>query len=184
MNHLHPTNGGTPLTIAAVIVVIASFLPWATLASPKISRDGLGEPQISLATSIWNGNHLPMTMQIPMTLVISAWNGNVEPIGLTLPNWLVVVAAVGVALIAWREASADWKAPTALPLALAGYGFTHASYFMAVLHTLDIPLNRKLTIGVGSPSTALAFATMLYLLLKHRRAISVKPSPPMWGGDQ
>lgn len=182
MNQAQSAGGKIPLTIAAVIVMIASFLPWATAAAnPIISQDGSVGPEISLSTSTWNGNFQPLTLKIPITLVISAWNGNVVFFGLIFPNWLVAVAAVAIAAIAWLEASATWKGPRVLSAFLAAYGLLHVSSFMVGLRTLEKSPIGKSTVGIGSLFTALGFTMMLYLLVKNRRGMPSKASSPMWG---
>jgi len=137
------------VTVAAAVVFVASFLPWGTFR---------GAPAFPFGNSPLAGMELSVTS--------SAWNGSISAPGLGLPNWLVVVAALAVAATAWLKATAAWVPPAALPMALAAYGFLHASWWIVAVGVAG-----KASVGVGSLLTGLAFTGMLVALVRRRREL-------------
>jgi hypothetical protein len=76
------------VTVAAVVIFAASFLPWCT-----IRRTGtLNLPFVPKGTDVPD---LFGEMEVEFT--VTGWYGNLLLRRLELPNWLVVVAAIG-----WR----------------------------------------------------------------------------------
>jgi hypothetical protein len=151
------------VTIAAVVIFAASFMPWgevrgtATLNLPFM-------PKGAEVPDLFGG------MEIVVT--VTGWNGTMNLGRLKLPNWLVVFAAVGVAALCWLKATSVWAAPPALLFGLAGYGLFHSGDILVWLLSSD-----KSSAGVGSFLTVIAFAGMLAALIRHVRAAKPAPFP-------
>jgi hypothetical protein len=135
------------VTIAAVVVFAASFMPWgevrgtATVNLPFM-------PKGADAPDLFGGMEFVAT--------VTGWNGNMNLGRLKLPNWLVVLAAVSVAALCWLKATSLWAAPPALLFGLAIYGLFHSGDILVWLLTSE-----KSSAGVGSFLTVIAFVGML-----------------------
>lgn len=148
------------VTIAAVVIFAASFMPWGEIR---------GLPDIPFLQPGETGANLLGGLEFVMT--ITGWNGSITPARVKLPNWLVVFAAIGVASLCWLKARSVWPAPTALLFGLAGYGLLHAGYALIVLLG-----SSKGSAGVGSFLTVIGFASILVALVRHAR----KAKPTAW----
>lgn len=144
-------NRAVGVTIAAVVIVVASFLPWGEI------RGGAD----TLSGAIFQG--------LGLSLTVTAWNGHITLLGIKLPNWLVVVTAVAAAALVWIRAAKAWEPPHALLYALAGYGLFHSAWVLLVLM-----FSNEGSAGIGSLATAAAFVGMLVAL---RRLLRVEAAP-------
>jgi hypothetical protein len=142
------------VTIAAVVIFAASFMPWGTIRRTETFPF---VPKGIDVSDLFGG----MEVVFPVT----GWNGNMLLGRLELPNWLVVVAAIGVATLCWLKVTSVWAAPPALLFGLAGYGLFHAGDIMVWLLTSD-----KRSAGVGSFLTVIGFVGILVALVRHSRA--------------
>ncbi len=144
------------VTIAAVVIFAASFMPWgqvrgtATLNLPWM-------PKGADAPDPFGGMEFVAT--------VTGWNGDMNLGRLELPNWLVVFAALSVAVLCWLKATSIWAAPPALLFGLVGYGLFHSADILVWLLSSD-----KRSAGVGSLLTVIAFVGMLVALVRHVRA--------------
>src|SRR5215472_10363747 len=93
------------VTLAAVVIFAASFMPWGTIRG----------------TATLNLPFLPKGTEVPdlfggmeVVVTVTGWNGNMLLGRLELPNWLVVVAGIGVASLCWLKVTSVWAAPPAL----------------------------------------------------------------------
>ena len=110
---------------AAGMVVVASFLPWATLTGPFTPQTINGTSVNPLGTnSLVQAFAQAMQGQVT-TFTVSGWTGHVGAQGMTFPNWLIVAAAVFVAAFALMECVPHTKVPRALPLSASVYGLVH-----------------------------------------------------------
>jgi hypothetical protein len=151
------------ITIAAVVIFAAAFMPWGEIRStPKIQSPFGGD--FPFGGSPFQG--------MQMTITITGWNGNITVGGLKLPNWLVVLAAAGVTALCWLKASSIWAAPSAVLLALAAYGVLHAGFALVVLMG-----SSEGSAGVGTVLTGLAFIAILVILVKQVRSPSENGQP-------
>ena len=103
------------VTIAAVVIFAASFMPWGEIRG----------------TATVNFPFLPKGAEVPdlfggmeIVATVTGWNGNMNLGRLKLPNWLVVFAAVSVATLCWLKATSLWAAP---PLCCSGWPVTGSS---------------------------------------------------------
>jgi hypothetical protein len=155
------------LTVAAVVVLVASFLPWGEIRSaPQLEFGEFFPPfgMIRPGTSPFGENPFG-----EMEISINAWNGSITPAGLKLPNWLVVLAAGGVALVGWLSARGVWKPHVAVPIGLAGYGLAHSGFWFFVLARAETG-----SPGIGVIVTGLAFVGMLVVVLQHLQAAEAR----------
>lgn len=158
MMSMSPTDKNLVIgvTIAAVVVFAASFMPWgkvrgtATMNLPFLPRG-------AEAPDLFGG--------LEFVVTATAWNSNTNLGRLELPNWLVVFAALGAAALCWVKAGSLWTAPSALLFGLAGYGLLHSVGFLVWLLS-----SQKNSAGVGSFLTVIAFVGMLAALIRHVRA--------------
>jgi hypothetical protein len=148
MNTSPQTKCAIGVSVAAVVVLIASFMPWGELR---------GTPNAPLGGALFQGMNLSLTM--------TAWNGNITILGLKIPNWLVVVAASAAALISWLKALSVWQAHIGLSVGLTVYGFLHACWVLVSLGASDDG-----SIGIGSLLTAAAFVAMVVLVVQEARS--------------
>jgi hypothetical protein len=143
------------VTIAAVVIFAASFMPWGQVrGTATVNLPFL--PKGADAPDLFGGMEFVAT--------VTGWNGNMNVGRLELPNWLVVVAAIGVAILCWLKATSVWSAPLALLFGLAGYGLLHSADIMVWLLTSE-----KRSAGVGSFLTVVSFVGMLVALVRHAR---------------
>jgi hypothetical protein len=134
----------------AVLILLGAFMPWGQIHGQPVVQ-GHGLP--------YAGGHPFMGGR--MSLTVTGWNGTLTLAGLSLPNWLVVLATAGVAVLCWMRASSVWQAPTALPIALAGYGLVHTGFF-----TILLAASGDASLGVGSVVSTLAFMILLGILIR------------------
>lgn len=135
------------VTIVAVLIFVAAFLPWGSIRGTPNSPLSLG------GLSPFQG--------MEMTFTITGWNGSTSLGGLSLPNWLVVLAAAGVAVLGWLKATDVWAASSTLSFALAGYGLLHAALTCVVLVGAE-----RSSAGAGAVLTAAAFIGMITILTR------------------
>jgi hypothetical protein len=128
---------------AALVVFMASFLPWATLTATarplpeRLTGDPLG-----------------------MEFTVNAWNGDVRYSEFVLPNWFVVVAAVGAAVAYWAKPAGQPSAVGTVAVGLALAGLVHVLCFLAILFR-----SRGGQAGWGSALTVLGMLSLLALAL-------------------
>ena len=107
------------VTIAAVLIFAAAFMPWGQIRGTPNSLAQIGhyahKPFADLLQQ-------PVRDLLDVTTTTTGWNGSIPPGGL-LQNWLVVVAAASVATLSWLKATSVWNVPSAVPCALAGQQF-------------------------------------------------------------
>ena len=159
------------VTIAAVVIFAASFMPWGTIRV----RVGRGPATLNLPFGTKGTGHPPLPDEVASVefgVRVTGWNGNMLLGSLELPNWLVVVAAIGVATLCWLKVTSLWAAPPALLFGLAGYGLFHAGDILVWLLTSD-----KRSAGVGSFLTVIGFAGILVALVRHARAAKPVAAP-------
>jgi hypothetical protein len=155
------------VTIAAVVVFAAAFLPWGRFSDESILLPGMETFfEMSQGMEKWT---------------MTGWRGGFTVqvcFGLTpichavLPNWLVVVAAASVAALYWLKAVSAWDAPLAVLFALAGYGLLYVGFWFVALMAYD-----KGDAGVGSFLTALGFAGILVILVQQVRTPKTASAP-------
>jgi hypothetical protein len=161
-------NLAISVTIAAVVIFAASFMPWGTIWV----RVGRGPTTLNLPLK---GTDHPLPDEVASVEFwdrVTGWNGNMLLGRLELPNWLVVVAAIAVATLCWLKVTSVWAAPPALLFGLASYGLFHAGYILVWLLTSD-----KRSAGVGSYLTVIGFAGILVALVRHARAAKPAAAP-------
>jgi hypothetical protein len=149
------------VTIAAVVIFAASFMPWRTIRV----RVGRGPATLNLPLPKDRDPLPDEVASVEFGVRVTGWNGNMLLGGLELPNWLVVVAAIGVATLCWLKVTSVWAAPPALLFGLTGYGLFHAGGFLVWLLTSD-----KRSAGMGSLLTVIGFAGIMVALVRHARA--------------
>src|SRR5262249_44263320 len=125
---------------AALVVVTAAFLPWATLTATARERH-TGDP-------------------LGMEFTVNAWNGDVRYGEFVLPNWFVVVAAVGAALACWAKPAGKPSAVGAVAVGLALAGLVYTLCFLAILFR-----SKGGQAGWGSALTVLGMLALLALTL-------------------
>ena len=123
---------------AAVVVLIASFLPWGSFAG-------------SAGGGFFGGMRVTFTM--------NAWNGTVGLMDMPVPHWLAVVVAVAIAVIAALKAYDVWVAHPAVNVLLACYGVLHLGLTVLLL-------GARGSVGVGSIVTLACFIALLVLAVK------------------
>jgi hypothetical protein len=143
------------LSIAAVVVLAGAFMPWGKIHGASVNFPMNMPPQ---GQGFPFGGINPLE-GLKVDLTITGWNGNIKLANLSLPNWLVVMAAAGIAGLAWLKALAIWSGPAAISFALAIYGALHAGFASAVLQ-----FSQGGTVGIGSILTTLAFIGILVVL--------------------
>jgi len=158
------------VTIAAVLIFAAAFMPWGDIRSAP-------EVQSPFGNDFPFGGNPFQGMQ--MTLTMTAWNGSITAGGLKLPNWLVVLAAASVTVLCWLKATLVWEAPIAAPLAVAGYGLLHAGFALLILMT-----SHQGSPGVGAVLTVLAFIGILVLVVLEARAPKGVSPPNQLDGNR
>lgn len=141
-------NVAISVTIAAVIVFVASFLPWGELRG-ELSPSGLNP----FGFNPFEG--------ITVEVSVDAWDSHMSLAGLKLPNGLVVIVAIASAALVWLGATGAWSAPTGALVALGVYGVFHSLWVLGLLL-----FSNEGTPGIGLILTALA---MLYLLISTLR---------------
>ena len=141
------------IIVSAVVVVIASFMPWGSFTS-TVSSPFSGGPF---------GGMSPFGATRVSTAV-NAWNGNLKLLGVTIPNWTTVIAALAILTIAILKSSSGLDAKPAASLILAGYGILHSGLFILILLTGG-------SLGLGSLATLGAFVALLRLSLKGASAV-------------
>jgi hypothetical protein len=155
------------VSIAAVIVFAAAFMPWGEITTTISAGMNMNSPF---------GNGSPMGGDSPfgdnspfggsavasqqVTVTMTGWNGHLNLGGLKIPNWIVVLVAAGLVALAWVRATAVWPAPAALLLPLAGYGAAHGCVLAIMLI-----VGEKSSAGIGSLLTGAAFIAMLILFM-------------------
>jgi hypothetical protein len=150
------------VTIAAVAIFAASFVPWGTI------RVRVGHGPATLDLPFKPDETLPLPDEVASVefgVRVTGWNGNMHLGSLELPNWLVAVAAIGVATLCWLNVTSVWAPPPALLFGLAGYGLFHAGVILVWLLTSD-----ERSAGVGSFLTVIGFAGTLVALVRHAQA--------------
>lgn len=134
------------LTTDALLVVLASCLPWGSLELPdgwKTSYNGWEEP-MSIAR------------------------------GVTLPNWLVSAAVSSSALLIWLRSGWGMKMPWIVPLVLTAYSCGHVAWFFWFFDsgqavTLSSPRSVRSWVGSGvyvaGVACASAFVVCVFMLV-------------------
>lgn len=89
------------VTIAAVVILAASFLPWGDLHA---------KVEMPLMPFLPPGQPSPLG-GLEVTQSITGWNSYLELLRIKLPNALVVFAAIGLATLCWLKARSLWTSP-------------------------------------------------------------------------
>jgi hypothetical protein len=144
------------VTIAAVLIFAAAFMPWGEI------RGALNAPSPFGNDAPFGGNPF---QGMQMTLTVTGWNGHITLGGLEMPNWLVVPVAASVAALCWLKAASIWNAPSAVLFAAASWGLLQAGITVAILIGSEGG-----SAGVGSFLTVLAFLGMLVVLVQQARS--------------
>ncbi len=134
--------------IAALVILAASFMPWFTI------RQALPFVGMGLTGSV----------------TVGAWNSSITVLAITLPNWILVVAAAGMAFVAWRSADGNWIPPKSLTLGLPIYGVCHTAYTVLMLLTSD-----GASLGAGLLLTCAVFVWILVTEIRKPALQSVMP---------
>ncbi len=135
------------------IILIASFLPWGTLAVD------LRDVFENATSEAFPGLRFPSMPISTAQAKVTAWNSHVSPFGMELPSWLVVLCGIGVGVIAVLGVTNKWQAPAALPIGLSTYGLLHSGYMIVVMANGG-------EVGIGSLATVVAFAALLTLTIR------------------
>jgi hypothetical protein len=136
--------------VAAVVVFVASFMPWGSMR---------GSPSSPFTGGMFPGGNPFGGLQ--MTFTINAWSGHATLLGITVPNW-VVVAAAAIAVIAVLGSTRAWNADPLINIALAIYGTLHLGLIVFILGS-------KGSLGIGSILTLICFLGLLFLSIKAAR---------------
>ncbi len=152
------------VTIAAVVILAASFLPWGDLHA---------KVEMPLMPFLPPGQPSPLG-GLEVTQSITGWNSYLELLRIKLPNALVVFAAIGLATLCWLKARSLWTSPPALTFGLAVYGLVHSIAFLGVLLG-----SARSSVGVGLLLSIAGFVGMLVALVRHQRAGKHAKSPEM-----
>ncbi|MCX7419472.1 MAG: hypothetical protein NT013_08030 [Planctomycetia bacterium] len=136
--------------IAAVVILIGSFLPWAKVPASALAGQGF------LVPFSFPG--------LQLSISVNAWNGYINLMGLELPNWLVVLSAAGIAAMRWGKQSGAWDVADSWLMGLAIYNVIVSIwvFFAAVAGG---------SVGIGLVVTIGANAWMLVTLFRQMSAI-------------
>jgi hypothetical protein len=145
-------NFAIGVTIAAVLIFAASFMPWGQIQATPTFNMQFGENSL-FADKFFSGVEITMTM--------TGWNGSITLGGLSIPHWLVVLVSAGVAVLCWLKATSVWVAPQVVFFLLAAYGLVHAGIALIALMA-----SGKGSPGIGLFLTILAFIGMLLILVR------------------
>lgn len=145
------------ITIAAVGVLVAAFLPWGEIrGTPTFSVATPGVPDFPAALG-----------GMTVTETLTGWNGNTTLAGVTIPNSFTFVLAVATVAATWLRATRVWTAPRMLAPAMAAFGLIQS---LCTLATLAFAPGGS--VGIGVVLVSCAFAWMLancLRLLRSRR---------------
>jgi hypothetical protein len=138
--------------VSAVIVLVASFMPWGTFNSIPVVT-GL-EPEGLLGLG-------------PIESSVTAWNSTLTLAGVIIPNWITVMAAGAFVAFGVLRSLDIWCAPRIVDISFALFGGLQAVMMMYLLGC-----NGR--IGIGSVLTAFAFLALIIIALRplYRRLLS------------
>ncbi len=146
-SHEKPSPG---FIVAAVVILIASFLPWAKIPASALVGQGF-----------------PVPFSFPglqLSLSVNAWNGHINLLGLELPNWLVVFSAAGIAAMRWGKQSRTWDVADSWLMGLAIYNVIVSVWVLLAAAAGG-------SVGIGLVLTTGATSWMLVTLLRQMNAI-------------
>jgi hypothetical protein len=143
------------ISLGAAFIFAAAFLPWGVISGVPNLPGPFGE----------SGPFGAMFGGLQLTITVTGWNGSINLGNLSLPNWMVVLAAAGLAAVAWLRALDIWSAPAFVPFALASYGLLHAGDFL-----VSMMRSSNASAGVGSFLTTATFLGLLVMLVQQARA--------------
>lgn len=149
----------TAIIIGAVIVLVASFMPWGTFTS-------------TLKPTVTGGpfEGLNSFKDVQATITLSGWNGWINLFTVKIPNWIVVIAAAAVLGLALMEARTDIIPNPIMSVVLSAYGTFHVGFVMYIL----VP---KGSLGIGSILTFGAFVVFLGYALQNLVFGAAKAEP-------
>jgi len=148
MGQASPQRDSTLISIAAITVLISSWLPWAVLSGPF-------GPLILAGTQL--------------STILNAWNSHIRLFGVQFPNSFPILVAFALMILAWARASGAWIAPRALSMSLAVFGLYYGVRFL-------LAVAREGIIGIGSLLTTAAFAAILAVLVLQPRPQDHEPA--------
>jgi hypothetical protein len=138
------------ISIGAVLVWVASFMPWGQM--PMQAFATLNFPAGSIPSPLNNG-FSNQTMMVSF----NAWTGMLPVADFSIPDWIVPLLALAAAILAWAVVTDAWQAPPFLGPGLVVLGLL---YVAATLVGLMAP--GKQTFGIGIPTAIAGLAVMVY----------------------
>jgi hypothetical protein len=158
MNTTPKKRQAIEVAAAAVIVLVAGFLPWGEvdfrrMTVPADIGGGMGEALAQMVAAFG---------VVPVTL----WNGHADLGGIKLPNVLVLFAALAASLVTWLRAASVGSVPARVAPALAGYGLAHSTFVM-----MNLGLSAEGSVRIGVVVTSLAFVWMVLALLRRSKPV-------------
>lgn len=145
MGQVSPQRSSTQISVAALIVLVSSWLPWGVLSGP-------------LGPVILAGKHLEA--------IVNAWNSHIRMFGIQFPTSFLILEAIVLVLLAWFRTSGAWIAPKGLQLGIAILGFFQCFQFIRAIRGSGEVL------GIGAVLSAAAFAWMVVAILRQPSAES------------
>ena len=141
---------------SAIVILIASFLPWAKIPASRLVGEGFAAP------FSFPG--------LQLSISVNAWNGHINLMGLELPNWLVVFSAAGIAAMRWGKQSGAWDVADSWLMGLAIYNVIVSVWvFIAAISGGSIGIGLVLTIG----------ATIWMLVTLFRQMSAIRSQQPL-----
>jgi hypothetical protein len=140
--------------VAAIVVLVASFVPWGLFDMPTQVLFGFG----NFGAMCTANQHFTFNRPA-FAMTINGWNGHLIIFGMIVPNWLVVVAAAAIATIAVLVRFTDIHIPRFFSPLLSAYGVVHcgmAAYFLGPTQHL----------GLGVLLSLFAFVALLGLSVR------------------
>lgn len=142
--------------VSAIVILIASFLPWAKIPASRLVGEGFAVP------FSFPG--------LQLSISVNAWNGHINLMGLELPNWLVVFSAAGIAAMRWGKQSGAWDVADSWLMGLAIYNVIVSVWvFIAAISGGSIGIGLVLTFG----------ATIWMLVTLFRPMSAIRPQQPL-----
>lgn len=151
------------LTIVAVVVLIASFMPWGTLRLSVLST--LDEFSPFGGLNLFD-DFSPLG-DVGVEVKANAWESSLNVIGLQLPNWIVPVVVVVASALTWLLATGVFSTPSWVFVVLGLY---------AVLHTAIMGfeiLSHEGSLGIGIILTLLASIYLLFSAVRTKGEFAV-----------
>lgn len=139
MGQTSPQRCSTEISVAALVVLISSGLPWGVLSGPA--------PPVLLI-----GKEL--------SVILNAWNSHIRLFGIQFPNLFPLLEAILLVVLAWCRTSGSWGAPRKLLLSVTLLGLYQVLRFLwAVGASGGVA-------GIGAILTTAAFVWMLAAIVR------------------